>query len=181
MQARADIEAATRIGGNACDPNMRAQVLAKAQQGVEKVMKAAIVILTHAGIVIRGIPGTPHTSMRAPITHHVWQFAEAISLLAAAGPRRRVPQAVQAVAGALSGARRNVIAHLDNLAPAVPPAGTLHLVNTEYPYEVTANDWIHPSDPNAFTAQRTKWAFDDAEQIVEDLDRIVAALEIAHP
>src|ERR1700722_7491118 len=61
-QALADIEAAVLLGGATCAPSMRAQVLAKAQQGVEKVMKAAIVMLTHTGTLLPGVRGAPTTN-----------------------------------------------------------------------------------------------------------------------
>ena len=179
-QARADIEGGALLGGATCAAHMRAHVLAKSQQGVEKVMKAAIVILTRAGVVIPHVKTAPVTHMQAPITHEVASFADSIALLAAP-PGQQVVAPLQTIARALTRPRRNVIAHLDAIAPSMPAAGALHIRNTEYPYEVAANDWLHPSDPGAFTAHETGWLFAGADEIVDALDRIVQVIERTVP
>jgi hypothetical protein len=181
-QARSDLEAAKTLGGAACAPALRAHVIAKSQQGVEKIVKAAVIILTHAGIQIPGVAGHPATNATVPKGHKVGPYATAITLLTAGQRQRAHPPAILALSKVFD-ADLHIIAQLDALAPAWPvPPVALHARNTEYPFERTANDWTPPSDGSSvFTAQETRWLLDAATRILDGVDRIVQSLESMYP
>ncbi len=180
LQARSDLLAAVTLGGATCPPDLRAHVLAKLQQGVEKVVKAAIVVLWDAGTIVGGVSGKPNTNARAPNDHTVAPFAEAIALFRTSSGGRNPPHALQSLGKVFTLARRRVIAELDALAPTWPLPGGPHERNTEYPYESTANDWRYPSEPTAFTRQQTQWLFKEASNLVDQVDRFVEAIELVH-
>ena len=178
-QARSDLEAARTLGGAACPATLRAHVIAKSQQSVEKIVKAAVIILTYAGIQIPGVAGRPTTNALVPQRHKVNPYASAITLLTAGQQRRAHPPAILALAKVFN-ADLHVIAQLDALAPAWPQPPALHPRNTEYPFEDAANDWTPPCEQKVFTAKETKWFLDAATRILEGVDRIVESLELMY-
>lgn len=181
LQARSDLAAALQLGGETCPPELRAHVIAKAQQSVEKVVKAAVVILSNAGSLVAGVTGKPTTNARSPKDHVVAPYAEAIALFRTSSGGSKPPHALQALGKVFTLKRRNVIAQLDALAPAWPLPGALHMINTEYPYESLAREWAYPGDIGAFTSQETRWLFKEASEIVAEVDRVVNSLELVHP
>jgi hypothetical protein len=178
-QARSDIEAGKALGGAACPDDLRAHVVAKAQQAVEKVVKAAVVALLHGPKVHIGVVKKPTTNAHAPREHHVRVFAWAISRVVVDLAPRNNP--IHRLANAFPLPRRLIIAELDVLVPEWPQGREKRHVqrNTEYPYEPTdAFDWVPPCD--AFTAEETE-RFRNARDIAQDVDRLVDAIERVYP
>lgn len=175
-QARSDIEAGLALGGEDCPEQLRAQVVAKAQQGVEKVIKAAVVALLNGPKVRIGVVSKPTTNAHAPRDHQVRTLAWAISRVGVDLFPKKHP--IRGLANAFPIRRRLIIADLDLLVPEWPSGREKrHLKrNTEYPYEpLEAFDWVPPCD--AFTAGETTYYFSNAQAIVDEVDRLIDALE----
>jgi hypothetical protein len=182
-QARSDIDAATALGGGGCPEAFRAHVAAKAQQGVEKIVKAAVVALLEGPKVKVGAVKNRTTNARAPREHHVRTFAWAISRVGDdLSSSKRHNNAIRRLAGAFPMVRRLVIAELDVLVPEWPSERNKQHAsrNTEYPYEPSEPfDWVAPCD--AFSAEEVVRFYENARAIVDEVDRLVAALELLYP
>ncbi len=166
-QAVADDDMGTTVE-NVDDGRTYAHAAAKYQQSVEKAVKAVVVILRHAGIM----------AINQPRQHRIDMLVTAILAVPRAGvPRDPLERAHRLFSAAV---RRDIRA-LDDVAPAWPAAGALHAKNTEYPYQVTAANWLPPADASTFTRGDMKRFRYTSRRVSKELDRIVDALELLFP
>jgi hypothetical protein len=179
-QARSDLDVADgRLGGTRCPAELRAHVVAKYQQCVEKSVKAAIVALRDAGTVLSLAANKPPTASKAPKTHEVARLVAGI-LHAPKGTKLDPVTQMQTLFGKKG--VEDAVKAIDAHAPAWPKtAGALHARSTEYPFETTADQWKPPCDPDSFSAAEVTKAHAVAWQLFHALDKIVSALERVSP
>lgn len=179
-QAKSDLDVADKkLGGTECSAELRAHVVAKYQQCVEKSVKAAIVALRDGGTVLSLAANKPATASKAPKTHEVARLVAAI-LHAPKGTKLDPLTRMQNLFSKRGVA--DAVKAIDAHAPAWPKtAGALHARSTEYPFETTANQWKPPCTPDSFSAAEVKRAHKTAWQLFHALDKIVSALERVSP
>lgn len=166
-QAVADDAIATRIE-NVEDGRTYCHAAAKYQQSVEKSVKAVVVILRHAQIMM----------INQPRQHRVDLLVTAILAI----PRAAVPRdAFKRLSRLFSPAVRRDIQALDAIAPQWPAPGAPHAKNTEYPYEVAVGDWLPPADATTFSRGDMKRFRYTSRRVSKELDRVVDALELVFP
>lgn len=179
-QARSDLDVADKqLGGTRCPAKLRAHVVAKYQQCVEKSVKAAIVALRDAGTVLSLAANKPTTASKAPKTHEVAKLVAAI-LHAPKGTKLDPVTQMQALLSKKG--VEDAVKAIDAHAPAWPKtAGALHARSTEYPFETAADQWKPPCDPDSFSEAEVTKAHEIAWQLFHALDKIVSAVERVSP
>lgn len=179
VQARSDLSVANALGGAQCLPELRAHVVAKYQQCVEKALKAAVVALRRKHVFAASTFPAPTTSSYIPWGHKVAPLVTAIRSLPQNRARSTIAIAVRSLQRLLHGKRMyRRIVELDALAPG-KPKGTppLHLLNTEYPFETAPDVWRPSCSPLAFHRTSViRWA-KVATDIVDGIDRTIPSLE----
>lgn len=114
VQAKSDLEAARKLAGDLTQPSAYCQVAAKAQQAVEKSVKALQAALYGAKLYGSAVGST----------HPVSMVVSAIRSAAPTWPKAVKSQRIM-VTSILSDGRLRIIKALDSLAPRYPAAGTL--------------------------------------------------------
>ncbi len=139
-QARSDLAVLAllvRSDGDALEPRLRCQAIAKAQQVVEKSVKGMYGILLEHGAIAELVAGVEW------FDHYP---AKMMAALFISTTRRRSRPLLEAAQALLGGADYGSATALCGLAPS----GDLRL-NTEYPY-LARGGWATPADEDAFAA-----------------------------
>ena len=172
VQAKSDIGAANKLAGGWTQPEMYCQVAAKAQQAVEKSVKALQSALHHAGLFGSAVGSA----------HQVSRVASAIRAAAPGWPKALKAQRDK-VTSILSDARLQTIKALDAIVPQYPAPGDLPKRNTEYPFQVVAgrDTFRAPAEPAVFSKKEVERFLNCARQLQLMTDKVVTALEQAYP
>jgi hypothetical protein len=172
VQARSDLDAARKLAGDLTQRQAYCQVAAKAQQAVEKSLKALQSALHHAGFY--GAAVGP--------AHQVSMVASAIRATAPNWPKDMKEQRAK-VMSILSDARLKTIKELDSVVPQYPARGDLPRRNTEYPFQESPGPltWKAPAEAGVFSKKEINRFLYCAQHVVDAADKIVVALELVYP
>jgi hypothetical protein len=172
VQAKSDLDAARKLAGDLTQREAYCQVAAKAQQAVEKSVKALQSALHHAGFY-----GTAVGS-----AHQVSMVASAIRAAAPNWPKEMKGHRAK-VMSILSDPRLKTIKELDSVVPQYPAPGALPRRNTEYPFQESPGPltWRAPAEAGVFSRNEIKRFLDCAQRVQDAADKIVVALELAYP
>ncbi|MGK4001590.1 hypothetical protein WMF31_03120 [Sorangium sp. So ce1036] len=172
IQAKSDMKAALKLAGDRTQPEAYCQVAAKAQQTVEKSIKALQCALYHAGLYGSAVGSA----------HPVSNVASAIRTAAPNWPKE-LRENRKKVLTILSDARLKTIKLLDSIVPQYPAHGQLPRRNTEYPFQDTPglDTWKAPAEKGVFTRSEIDRFLRCAQAIQDMTSKIVTALELAYP
>ena len=159
-QARADRRAAELLLKSDESP---CHGIAMCQQTVEKGVKALVVALREARIL----------NMHVGYRHEVVRFVEALIRLPRANDRRNLQNHL---CGLFNQETRRGIRELDSLAPKRPEPGALHARNTEYPFQLTDQEWTCPAAEAHFDEEEIQRFRGLAHRIVDSAARIISAI-----
>jgi hypothetical protein len=161
-QALSDHAAGERfVAGD--DDTQWCHAVAKYQQTVEKSIKAVAVAVREIGI------STP----KIGYTHSVKRLVSAL----VRPPRDRGNLGIAShLSRLLDHNTRASINSLESLIPQQPPVGQPHHKNTEYPFELSDDDWTFPAAKGVFSYPEVQEFRKLSYRVAEEARRIIAAI-----
>lgn len=172
VQAKSDLGAAHKLAGDLTQRETYCQVAAKAQQAVEKSVKALQSALHRVGFYGSAVGSA----------HPVSRTASAIRAAAPGWPKVIKAQRIK-VMNILSDGRLRTIKDLDAIVPQYPAPGDLPKRNTEYPFQDSpgAYTWQAPAEKGVFSKKEVKNFLECARNVQLATEKIVTALDLAYP
>ncbi|WP_437973835.1 hypothetical protein WMF11_35000 [Sorangium sp. So ce295] len=166
------MKAALKLAGDRTQPEAYCQVAAKAQQTVEKSIKALQSALHDARLYGSSVGSA----------HPVSSVASAIRIAAPNWPKKLKGNRKK-VFSILSDTRLKAIKLLDDIVPQYPATGQLPRRNTEYPFQDTPgrDTWRAPAERGVFTKSEIDRFLQCAQDIQDMTSKLVTALELAYP